>query len=91
MMVELKDFGKMPFNIYAVSTKSNDEFISVRFGFDLGGAYLNSKDHPEKYKLIEKPPLKHFFIGSVTLKMSQKHVSVFLTSRFSRFKPKKRL
>tara|TARA_B100001287_G_C22686052_1_gene533705 strand:+ start:6753 stop:7415 length:663 start_codon:yes stop_codon:yes gene_type:complete len=54
MMVELKDFGKMPFNIYAVSTKSNDEFISVRFGFDLGGAYLNSKDHPEKYKLIEK-------------------------------------
>ena len=54
MMVELKDFGKMPFNAYAVSSISNNELISVRFGFDLGGAYLNSKDHPEKYKVIEK-------------------------------------
>ena len=54
MMVELKDFGKMPFNAYAVSSISNNELISVRFGFDLGGAYLNSKDHPEKYKVIEE-------------------------------------
>jgi len=54
LMVELKDFGKMPFNAYAVSSLSSNEIVSVRFGFDLGGAYLNSKDHPEKYKLIEK-------------------------------------
>ena len=54
MMVQLKDFGKMPFNAYAVSSLSNDQLVSVRFGFDLGGAYLNSKDHLEKYKVIEK-------------------------------------
>jgi molecular chaperone DnaK (HSP70) len=54
MMVELKDFGKMPFNAYGVSSVSNNEIVSVRFGFDLGGAFLNSKDHPEKYKVIEK-------------------------------------
>ena len=54
MMVDLKDFGKMPFNAYAVSSISKNELISVRFCFDLGGAYLNSKDHPEKYKVIEE-------------------------------------
>ena len=27
--------------------------VTVTFGFDLGGAYLNSKDHPEKFKVIE--------------------------------------
>ena len=54
MMVELKDFGKMPFNAYGVSSVSNNDIVSVRFGFDLGGAFLNSKDHPEKYKVIEK-------------------------------------
>ena len=54
LMVELKDLGKIPFNAYAVSSLSSDDAVSVRFGFDLGGAYLNSKDHPEKYKVIEK-------------------------------------
>ena len=54
LMVELKDFGKMPFNAYGVSSVSNNDMVSVRFGFDLGGAFLNSKDHPEKYKVIEK-------------------------------------
>ena len=54
LMVELKDFGNMHFNAYAVSSVSSNEVISVRFGFDLGRAYLNSKDHPKKYKVIEK-------------------------------------
>ena len=54
LMVELKDLGKIPFNAYAVSSLSSDDDVSVRFGFDLGGAYLSSKDHPEKYKVIEK-------------------------------------
>jgi hypothetical protein len=54
LMVELKDLGKIPFNAYAVSSLSSDDAVSVRFGFDLGGAYLSSKDHPEKYKVIEK-------------------------------------
>tara|TARA_B100001059_G_scaffold234514_1_gene277312 strand:- start:2096 stop:2758 length:663 start_codon:yes stop_codon:yes gene_type:complete len=54
LMVEMKEFGKMPFNAYAVSSVSSNKLVSVRFGFDLGGAYLNSKDHPEKYKVIEK-------------------------------------
>ena len=53
-MVELKDFDKMPFNAYAVSSVSSNDVISVRFGFDVGGTYLNSKDHPEKYEVIEK-------------------------------------
>lgn len=64
LMVELKDMGEMPFNAYAKSMVSNNGEVSVLFGFDLGGAYLNSKDHPEKFKVI-KVILEAFAFSSV--------------------------
>ncbi len=54
LMVELKDMGKMPFNAYAITQVTNKEEVSVSFGFDLGGAYLNSKEHPDQFKIIQK-------------------------------------
>ena len=53
LMVELKEMGKIPFNAYGYAFSSNNDVVTVTFGFDLGGAYLNSKDHPEKFKVIE--------------------------------------
>ena len=53
LMVEMKDMGKMPFNVYAQLTEGNNEIISVHIGVDLGGAYLSKREHPEKYKIIE--------------------------------------
>ena len=54
MMAELKDFGELPFNAYAKSYISKNGVVSVHFGFDLGGAYLNSREHPEKFKVVNK-------------------------------------
>lgn len=54
LMVELKEMGDIPFNAYAFGDYDKDGSVSVVFGFDLGGAYLNSKDHPEKYKVIKE-------------------------------------
>ena len=54
LMVEIKDMGKMPFNVYARLTKLNNENTRVNFGFDLGGAYLSSREHAEQFKVIEK-------------------------------------
>ena len=53
LMVEMKDMGKIPFNVYARLTEGNNEIISVHFGFDLGGAFLSKREHPEKYKIME--------------------------------------
>lgn len=54
LMVEIKDMGKMPFNVYARLTKLNNENTRINFGFDLGGAYLSSREHGEQFKVIEK-------------------------------------
>lgn len=53
LMVEMKDMGKIPFNVYARLTEGNNEIISIHFGIDLGGAFLSKKEHPEKYKIME--------------------------------------
>ena len=48
LMVEMKDMGKMPFNVYVRLNEGNNEIISVHFGIDLGGAFLSKREHPEK-------------------------------------------
>jgi len=53
LMVEMKDMGNMPFNVYARLTEGNNEIIIIHFGFDLGGAFLSKREHPEKYKIME--------------------------------------
>jgi len=54
LMVEMKEMGKIPFNVYARVTLLKNENISVHFGFDLGGAFLSKREHSEKFNLIEK-------------------------------------
>ena len=53
LMVEMKEMGKIPFNVYAKVTVLRNENMSVHFGFDLGGAFLSKRDHSEKFKFIE--------------------------------------
>ena len=40
-------------DIYTIVSDSKDDVI-LKVGFNLGGAYLNSKDHPAGYKAAEK-------------------------------------
>jgi hypothetical protein len=54
LMVEMKELGKIPFNVYAKVTLLRNENTSVHFGFDLGGAFLSKRDHSEKFNVIEK-------------------------------------
>jgi len=54
LMVEMKDMGEIPFNVYARVNLLKNENTSVHFGFDLGGAFLSKRDHSEKFKVIEK-------------------------------------
>lgn len=51
---EWKDYGAKTFDVYAHLQAQKDEIVSVSFSFDLGGAYLNSKDHSEQYNLFKK-------------------------------------
>lgn len=54
LMVEMKDLGKIPFNVYAKASVLKSENTIVYFGFDLGGAFLSKRDHSEKFQVIEK-------------------------------------
>ena len=52
-MGKLKDLGDKPFDVYAKVIEKDDKDCYISLSIDLGGAYLNSKDHPEKYKVIK--------------------------------------
>lgn len=51
---EWKDYGKKTFDVYARYEVKKDAPVSVSFAFDLGGAFLNSKDHSTQYELFKK-------------------------------------
>ena len=44
-----KAVGDKTFDAYAVITEKKGEQFSIQFGIDLGGAFLNKKDHPEQF------------------------------------------
>ncbi|MCA6362298.1 MAG: hypothetical protein IM638_04630 [Bacteroidetes bacterium] len=46
--------GNDPMDIYARVEKVSDTESKLIVGFDLGGAWLNSKEHSDKYKVAEK-------------------------------------
>ena len=50
---ELKDMGENTFDVYAKVTPRKDGEVEVAMAVDLGGAYLNSRDHSDKYKVME--------------------------------------
>lgn len=50
---KLKAMGDKYFDGYAKIIESSGSDIKVAFAVDLGGAYLNSGDHSDQYKVIE--------------------------------------
>ena len=50
---ELKDMGDNTFDVYAKVTPGKEGEVEVAMAVDLGGAYLNSRDHAEQYKVME--------------------------------------
>jgi methyl-accepting chemotaxis protein len=50
--VELKEFGENTFDVYGKVYVEADE-VKIAVSIDLGGAYLNSVAHPNKYKVME--------------------------------------
>jgi hypothetical protein len=60
-----KAVGDKTFDAYAVITEKKGEQFSIQFGIDLGGAFLNKKDHPEQYVVWSKL-IKDFGVKTVT-------------------------
>ena len=54
LLGEWKEYGKKTFDVYARYEIKKDNPINVSFAFDLGGAFLNSKDHSTQYDLFKK-------------------------------------
>lgn len=44
-----KEMGPNTFDVYSVVEEATSEGVRLVVAIDLGGAYLNTKDHPEKY------------------------------------------
>jgi hypothetical protein len=51
---EWKDYGQKTFDVYARYEVKKENPVRVSFAFDLGGAYLNSKDHSSQFELFKK-------------------------------------
>ena len=60
-----KAVGDKTFDAYAVITEMKGEQFSIQFGIDLGGAFLNKKDHPEQFGVWSKL-IKDFGLKTVT-------------------------
>lgn len=50
---QAKSMGDNTFDVYSVVEEATDEGVKLVAAFDLGGAYLSTKDHPEKYPAAE--------------------------------------
>jgi hypothetical protein len=51
---EWKDYGSKLFDVYAHVEKQKNGGATIFFSIDLGGAFLNSNDHSDKYTLFKK-------------------------------------
>lgn len=50
---QLKSMGDNTFDVYSVIEDLGENGIKVSAAFDLGGAYLSTADHPDKYPAAE--------------------------------------
>ncbi|MEX1002234.1 MAG: hypothetical protein WDZ35_08985 [Crocinitomicaceae bacterium] len=50
----LKSMGENTFDAYGKVEENGDEGVYVSVAIDLGGAYLNSGEHKDQYKVMEK-------------------------------------
>lgn len=48
-----KSMGDNTFDVYSLVEEATDEGVKLVVAFDLGGAYLSTADHPEKYPAAE--------------------------------------
>ncbi len=60
----IKDMGNNTIDIYARFDVKKDGEIDLVVGWDLGGAYMSSSAHPDKYKIAEK--IMHDFSYKMT-------------------------
>ena len=51
---QLKTMGDNTFDVYSVIEDLGENGIKVSAAFDLGGAYLSTADHPDKYPAAEQ-------------------------------------
>jgi hypothetical protein len=51
---EMKDVSPNTVDVYAAFEVNKDGDVTVYVGFDLGGAYLSSSAHPDKFKAAKK-------------------------------------
>lgn len=51
---QLKGMGDNTFDVYSVIEDLGNNGIKLSAAFDLGGAYLSTSDHPEKYPAAEQ-------------------------------------
>lgn len=58
-----KFMGGKPFDVYAKSILSDGQMIAVAFAVDLGGAFLNSTDHPTQF-LAMQAKVKQFAVDA---------------------------
>lgn len=59
----IKEMGNNTIDMYARVDDKKDE-VDLIVGFDLGGAYLNSSEHADKYKIAER--ILHDFAVTIT-------------------------
>jgi len=48
----MKDIGNLPFNLYSKVEEKGDKLFALYVAVDLGGTYLSSSIHPDKYKIF---------------------------------------
>ena len=48
----IKEFGNLPFNVFSVIEKTSEGYYQLIVGVDLGGAFMESAKHPDKYKIF---------------------------------------
>lgn len=51
---EAKEMGPNTFDVYSVVEEATSEGVRLVVAYDLGGAYLSTADHPDKYPAGEK-------------------------------------
>lgn len=51
---EMKEMGENTFDVYSLVEEATDEGVRLVAAFDLGGAYLSTAAHPDKYPVAEK-------------------------------------
>ncbi len=68
LMSDDKEMGDKPFDVYAKVVELNKNKFNIVLAIDLGGAYLNSKDHKDQYLVMEKK------VKNLALNIAKKHV-----------------